>query len=307
MIFNKIVGHQKLAETLKKSQLGQAYLFSGPSGIGKKLMAQAVAQKILCNEHPAPCGKCPACLQVEKLTHPDLLLYSTDDTFIKVENIREILSFVNLRSFLNGPKVVIIDEAQKMNPQAANALLKTLEEPPENTYIILVTSNKGSMLTTILSRCQKFQFGSLSVAELQKIAPDTPPWAFDLSQGRLDILQKWLDPNKKELKDVSLKAFQSLADLRSQNPRTYDAFANLEALTEDKESAFFAITLWQHWIKQIFVNPENPMLQQVSKKMNPHSLLKISETLVQLERDVTANVNRKLAFENFFIGVKNQV
>ncbi|MBK9293341.1 MAG: DNA polymerase III subunit delta' [Oligoflexia bacterium] len=285
MIFDKIIGHKKIIEALKKSQFGQTYLFSGPSGVGKKLVARGFAQIIL---------------NTPNESHPDLLLYETDENQIKVENIRDILNFVSLKSFKGGPKVVIVDNCQKMNPQAANAFLKTLEEPPENTYFILITSNKGALLQTVLSRCQKIQFGTLSVSELKKIIPDAPLWALELSQGRLDILQKWLDPAKKELKDLCLKAFENFIE-----ESNYNAFIRIDSIVEDKETCFFAISLWQNWIKQVVLNKFSKSEASITNLTN-YKLLNLSEKLVQLEKDVNANVNRKLAFENFILETKKQ-
>src|ERR1700722_3470118 len=136
MIFDKIIGHEAQVESLRnvlrtnKDLPSRALLFSGPSGIGKKLVALGWAQGLLCKEEVKPCGKCSSCLRIENGNHPAILRVAlTEGATIKIEQIRDVQNFVSLQSFEGRGKVILIDDAQLMTPQASNSLLKTLEEP----------------------------------------------------------------------------------------------------------------------------------------------------------------------------------
>ncbi len=311
-LFSQILGHKPQLQALQSSQSGQAYLFTGPSGIGKKRAALALAQKILCPKPESPCGICPSCTRVSKLSHPDLFLLFPEEVTIKIDNIREIQNFVNLRSFEKHGKVVIIDECQKMTPQSANAILKTLEEPPENTHFILLSSNKGAVLSTIQSRCQKMHFGALDLSDVKKLAPDSPPWALELSQGRMDLLEKWTDESKKDLRHHFFQMFKDLP-----HSRAFEGFQGLELLNNEKETALFTLLLFNHWIKMILsiklgvaaTGPaeEIQAFNSLAQHFEIQDLLKLSTAIVILEKDIHANVNKKLAFENFWLDLRRAV
>lgn len=194
MIARAIRGQAPALELLERA-LGQdrvahAYAFVGPSGIGRKLTALAFAQALLCPSRaprsltrPSPppgreddaegvekdqmggCGSCSACRRVEARTHPDCLLVTPDGQTIKIEQIRELERLAALRP-LEGPrKIFIVDEADRMPPVTANALLKTLEEPPDRTVLILIISQLRALPPTVLSRCQVVRFAPLAEAE----------------------------------------------------------------------------------------------------------------------------------------------
>jgi DNA polymerase III subunit delta' len=316
IILDQVVGHTNLVANLKRAlkkrpHPGQGLLFAGPSGIGKKLIALGWAQGLLCEKDPAPCGKCSSCLRVAKRQHPDLLVTGPGDgATIKVETIRDIQKFISLKSFEGRAKVVIIDEAQTMGAQGANALLKTLEEPPEGSYFILVTSNRASILPTIQSRCQKILFGSLSQDELKKILPDTDDWVLELAQGRIDAAQKISDESFKEIRSNALKVLKEIFVAR-----TFEGFTSMEAFTEDRDTAQFAIQCWGQWIKAAaatalgakvqVARDEKAVIDSLAEKVSPSRLLKISEKILRLEQDLQSNINKSLAFEKFWLDTRN--
>ncbi len=180
----KIIGHEKEKELIRrfldKNYDSYTFLFEGKPSIGKKAVALQTAKAFLCEKNEAfGCNECQSCKLVlntisniyeneEVQTHPDLKVISPENSKeIKINQIREIIEFFKTKSPTG--KVVIIDEAEKMNVEASNALLKTLEEPPEKSMIILISSNPSKLLPTILSRVKKIRFKPLKKEEIIEI------------------------------------------------------------------------------------------------------------------------------------------
>jgi len=165
--FATIEGHDKPVKILKRAlanhTLAHAYLFSGEAGIGKKMTAFALAAAVHCgNAGPeGGCGACPACRKVAARGHPDVHLLIPDGEEIKIDQIRQVQADLSLKPFEGTKKVLIVDGAESMNQASSNAFLKTLEEPPGDALIILITALPQSLLATIRSRCQEIRFHSL--------------------------------------------------------------------------------------------------------------------------------------------------
>lgn len=180
MSFKAVLGHSREISILKSAFLSgkvpHSLLFSGPEGIGKRQAALAYAKLLNCsNSGEDACGTCPDCQMMDALTHPnllqvwptvkdkkdkDLLINTEEDGVIRIEQVREVQNALKYRVD-RGRKIVIIAAADKLMPQAANAFLKTLEEPPSDSVIILVSSKASDLLPTILSRCQRINFRPL--------------------------------------------------------------------------------------------------------------------------------------------------
>ena len=168
---------ERFRRAILRGRLASSFLFVGPPGIGKRTFAGKLAQTLLCIERDAelmePCQTCPSCRQVLAETHPDLLTLCkpADKSIIPVELIigpkerrmREGLCHdVSLKPFMGGRKVAIIDDADHLHKESANALLKTLEEPPPGSVMILIGTTASRQLPTIRSRCQTVRFSPLS-------------------------------------------------------------------------------------------------------------------------------------------------
>jgi DNA polymerase-3 subunit delta' len=147
-----------------KNEASHAYLFSGPKGTGKTDAALAFAAGLACPTHG--CAVCDTCGRVLRGIHPDVQVVSPDGVSILVDQVREINQEVSLRPFEARARCYVILEAETMNERAANAFLKTLEEPPGYVHFILVTNAPERVLSTIASRCQRVQFSRLSAATL---------------------------------------------------------------------------------------------------------------------------------------------
>ncbi|HEX5033272.1 MAG TPA: DNA polymerase III subunit delta', partial [bacterium] len=161
--------HHQLEEWRRAGRLPHALMFLGPEGIGKALVARHLATALLCSEKSAPCGACRSCELLAKDQHPDFFELKPESGRIKIDAVRELKRSFALPPLVSSARVVLIAEAHAMNAAAANALLKTLEEPPAATYFILGSHAAGWVPRTILSRCQKIRFSPLSHAELETL------------------------------------------------------------------------------------------------------------------------------------------
>jgi DNA polymerase-3 subunit delta' len=167
MPFSSIVGHDRQVTILKRAlandALAHAYLFSGESGIGKRMTAIALAAAVNCTAGGTDggCGECPPCRRVASGSHPDVHYITPDGEEIKIDQIRQVQGDLALKPFEGLKKTLVVDSAERMNQASANAFLKTLEEPPGDTLIILITSMPQSLLPTIRSRCQEIRFQPL--------------------------------------------------------------------------------------------------------------------------------------------------
>ena len=183
MGFPQIIGHEPqkefLQNSVRKNRVSHAYLFSGPEGVGKKLVAVGFAKLINCSEGAAgnlEC-ECVSCAKTEKGLNPDVLVFEyPGEKTIRVDHVRQdIERLIHLAPYENPYKVFIIDGAQRMNFNAQNAFLKTLEEPPPNSVIILITTLADLLMPTIRSRCQSVVFQPLEVAQVREFLEKEKP------------------------------------------------------------------------------------------------------------------------------------
>ena len=188
MAFGEICGHrallQLLARAVARDTLPPSLILAGPAGVGKRLVATALAQALNC-EQPRrgdgsasaadgvaglvldACGGCRACGRIARAVHPDVLLIGADDEGpITVDAVREAVEAMRYRPFEGRRRVLVIDGAERLVPQAQNALLKTLEEPPSSAQFLLVSARPDALLATVRSRCQRISFGRLATRDL---------------------------------------------------------------------------------------------------------------------------------------------
>jgi DNA polymerase-3 subunit delta' len=173
MPFSSLVGNERIKKLLRRAvargRVGQGLIMAGPEGVGKRQFALALAEALNC-ERPVDgdaCGVCLSCRKVAAREHPDVQVISPDGSFIKIGQMREMSREAQFRPFEGRRRVYIVDEADRMREEAANSILKTLEEPPASTAIVLVTSKPYALLETIRSRCQTLSFAPLTDGELE--------------------------------------------------------------------------------------------------------------------------------------------
>ncbi len=215
MTLASVYGQQRAVDALRAALRGgsvhHAYLFAGPEGVGKELAAVGLAQALTCPDKPLEgCGVCSSCTRIQRGSHPDVLwlmpdaerverglvgrsdLSGTPSRDIRVEQIRALQERLSLRGLESPRKIVIVASSEAMNPQAQNAFLKTLEEPPSDTTLVLLCSALDRLLPTIRSRCSKVHFGPLPldylaqrVQQERKLEPGTAALVAVMAGGSL--------------------------------------------------------------------------------------------------------------------------
>ncbi|MHB8763977.1 MAG: DNA polymerase III subunit delta', partial [Deferrisomatales bacterium] len=178
MGFDEVVGHERpirvLSRALASGRVPHAYLFWGPDGVGKELVARRTAQVLLCADPGAlararACGRCAPCGRVEAGSHPDLHVPVAKGASLSVAEVRTLQETLAYQAFERGRKVVILRQAFRMTREAGNALLKTLEEPPAGTHIVLLAHHRNQLLPTLVSRCQSLRFDPLPQGEVRRL------------------------------------------------------------------------------------------------------------------------------------------
>lgn len=178
MSWDQVRGHdgplRSLRAAFEAGRFGQANLFAGPDGVGKRLFAYELSKALLCDRPPAPlaaCDGCPACAQVAAGTHPDLFAVRTPPGKheLPIEDIREFCGKMAMKATRGGRKVGVVETADDFNAASANAFLKTLEEPPPGSLLVLLATDTDRQLPTILSRCQVVRFAPLGPVDLRAV------------------------------------------------------------------------------------------------------------------------------------------
>ncbi len=320
-LLNQLVGHrqtlQPLLDARARGRLASTLLFVGPSGVGKKLAAQALAQALVCertnDKNPEACGECGSCLRMAKGQSESLLQIEPDGAAIKVEQARDILQFVSLQK-LGRSRVIIVDQAHAMNPVAANALLKSLEEPPEGTYFILISPMAASVLPTIRSRSQTVRFRPLTADELKKvIGKDADEWVLASAQGSVETAQRLLE-SREEFQELETALMQFLSAAARQFPA--DEVSKLRDLLKDRGAqAYFASLLQsvfrdglrlQAGLKPL-ANKQVRELSQLASAIEPRRLNELAETSLYIEHEMARNIDRGLLLENFALSWRQAV
>jgi DNA polymerase-3 subunit delta' len=236
MAWHGILGHDDVADQFRRAigrgRLASSFLFAGPAGIGKMTFAVKLGQALLCQQRPEaaldPCERCPSCLQAAARTHPDLEIVAKpeDKSFLPLElfigdkehRMREGLCHrIGMKPFQGGRKIAIIDDADFLNAEGANCLLKTLEEPPPQSVLILVGTSPAKQLPTIRSRCQLIRFRPLRTEEVEELLLSgglvaEPSVAHRLAAHSEGSLQRAMELADAELWDFRDRLYQRLAE-----------------------------------------------------------------------------------------------
>lgn len=334
MAFREIVGHQRPIKWLQTAvtthHLGHAYLFHGEPTIGKRLTAMALAQYLHCEapqETPTPdaCGFCRSCHQISQTTHPDLLMIQPKDEQkanpkITIDQIRDIEHLVIYRPLVGTHKVCFIDQADSMTPESANALLKTLEDPPDHCLFLLISSRPEHLLPTIRSRCITLRFSPLSFASIYEyLKNQTDLEANDarliavFSEGRLGSALS-CDPT--ELK-VKLRQYWALllGEPTVSASRVMDMSEGLVKSNQIQEAIHWfwsglrdllLLTLDDSLPPTLFTDQETA-IRALARQMTPWSVLPLIDELNQLERGQQRNLNVQIGLEQFFFHLHDQL
>lgn len=318
MGFAEIVGHGRilsyLRAALRSGRLHHAYLFLGPEGVGKRTVALALAKAIHCEEARGDyCGRCVNCLRIADGNHPDVRLIEPlpDKKEIAIQQIRELERELGYRSFTGKRKIAVIDPANLMNTSAQNALLKTLEEPPEESLIILIASHAGSLLPTVRSRCLRLAFAPVprrEIAEFLKskrgLEQEDAEFLAAMSMGSIGVATS---VDKEELVEKRRKWWGMLDSLKAQGYPS--AMAAAEKLSADRVETLEFLRWAETWYRDRLVHSltgdagelVNPDLIGQSEKPSleddPGPLLSLISEVGRAGARIQRNLNRRMVLE----------
>lgn len=307
---------QSFYQQVMDDRLPHAIMLAGPKGLGKRHFARVMAYYLLCQSprSESACGRCKSCELNKAATHPDLLVVAPEEAgkAIRVDNIRALVEAQSKTAQQSGYKVVILEPAEAMNPNAANALLKTLEEPAAKTLLILVTDEPSALLPTIRSRCQIRSFAippreqslrwltplvsgtDYNAKELLALAGGAPLRARDLLQGdALEQQKKWLD----DLSRLTLGQTDPVAV--ADKWQKGDVAEQINWLI----SWLHDLLCWQVGAEVVPIEQLDADVQQNLKTLQPALLHRFQEKLLNCKRRLSsgANPNKQLLLEELLM------
>ncbi len=298
---------KRFKEMRGQDRLAHAYLFVGPKGSQKVETALAIAKMLNCQGPDIPedgfCGQCPACVKITKGNHPDVMVLERgEDASIKIEPIRALISRIQLRAFEAQYKIFILKDAETLTVEAANALLKTLEEPSKDSLLILTSSVIERILPTIRSRCQTVAFFALSSNALAEIMMRE-----GLSKEQAQCLSRFSEGCRGKAYDLWNKEF-----LKTKNA-AIDQFlqgtitdADLKTLASDTQEGKDVLSILMSWCRDIFLLKagagEERMvhadrlsdLKRYAAHYTDEHLKEILQTIVRTRKMVDDNFNVKI-------------
>jgi DNA polymerase III subunit delta' len=324
MGFSEILGHQRQTETLRlalaKGRLHHAYLFAGPEGVGKRTLALALAKAIHCAERVDDfCGQCANCARIEDGNHPDVRTIEPLEgkKEISIQQIREIEKQLNFRSFSGRKKIAVLDPATLMNLSAQTALLKTLEEPPQDSLLVLVATNTGGLLPTLRSRCLRLSFGPLQCAQLANylaskkgLKREEADFLAAMAMGSLGTALKI---DGKEMQEKRRVWIELLSSLKAGDYLA--ATVTAEGLAKDRDESLKFLEWAGSWYRDLMVHVVTrgsaglvnrdvlaPMEHESADDRLEHSLLLIAQ-IIEAAAGIQRNLNRRMVLENLLFNV----
>lgn len=342
-MFSQITGNERVKQLLRRmlasGRVPGALLFTGDEGVGKKLFAVEIAKALNCRapEGVEACGKCPACVRMSRFNFPqsedsddwkkiiwtdhgDVGMVVAPKRLLLVEQMRLIEGEANFRPFEGKARIFIVDDADKLNDPSANALLKTLEEPPPTSHIILITSRPAMLLPTIRSRCQSIRFSPLTTAEIEqhllknKLA--TPAEAGLRARAGNGSIGRALAGDLEsfmERRDAMLEVLTALA--------ISGDYSRLLRLAEEmneakhKDEYEFGLELLETLIRdalmlslgmsstQVINEDVLPQLQKISERIDSRSATAWISKIEELREQLIVNINRKPATDALFLSM----
>lgn len=329
LLFPSVLGHDTIKRHLFSAVLADAvshaYIFEGVAGVGRHTMANALAQTLLCTENRdaagnivgCGCGNCVGCQTVLSGNHPDLIRIGLpkDKTQIPVDTIRAFSSEIAIRPYYKGKKVVIISDADKMNPAAQNALLKTLEEPPAYAVIILIANSAAQLLSTVESRCVKITFQPLPSAlvaeELGKRGFDEAQIALGTTFSGGSLGAALYACADEVFADMRRDIYSLLADAPGRSASwLLEQEASLEAYKKDTDRL---LSLCESWYRDVLVaqtqGADVPLLnadyraeiERSAASYSPTALSNLIWLVSDLREKLEQNVNFSLSMDNLLL------
>ena len=324
--FHDIIGHDKVKDHLRKAieyhKISHAYILSGEEGMGKKTLADAFAMTLLCERSDKePCMQCHACKQMMSGNHPDVFRVTHEKPgSIGVDDIRtQINDTIYIKPYSSSYKIYLVDEAEKMTPQAQNALLKTIEEPPAYAVILLMTTNQELFLPTILSRCIQLKLRPLKDTQVSDYLKET----MGVPEEKADVFAAFARGNLG--KAIHLASSEEFGLLYRQilnllkNLKEMDISMLLDSikkLQEDQLDLHECLDFMQLWYRDILMfkvtkdintlifKEEYAKVSSLCQKSSYEGLELILNAIEKAKTRLDANVNADLALELMLLTMK---
>ncbi|MBO8138226.1 MAG: DNA polymerase III subunit delta' [Desulfotomaculum sp.] len=321
-----IIGHKQnihiLMKAVSENKVGHAYLFTGPDGVGKNTTALAFARALLCEDpiNGDSCNNCRHCRQVNKGNHPDLHEVIPTGAAIKLEQIHQLQKNIHYRSYQGGRQVYLIKKCDVLTAEAANSLLKTLEEPPGNAVFILISSRPYSLLPTILSRCQQFWFKPMSIQQivqgLKRYSDVDDEKAEMIAAMAGGSLGRALALTGEDIKNSRKKVLEILEKIYSGS--IIDLLQQSAELADNREMAVEWIDLIQLWLRDLLVWKQTgdrsliinrdlvEELEKWSIRYNLHCLVDMMEEMERARSRLEARGNIRLVLDALFLSCRRR-
>ncbi|HLZ32949.1 MAG TPA: DNA polymerase III subunit delta' [Nitrospira sp.] len=333
MPFQNIIGHHltiaSLQTAVARERLAHAYLFHGEDAIGKRATALCFAQALNCEGHSSgaaidACGSCRSCRQIEARTHPDFFIIEPDSELatpqIKIEQVREIEQQIMYRPLIGERKICLIDEADRMTIGAANALLKTLEEPPDHSLFLLISSRPAALPVTIRSRCQSLRFATPARTQIEAaliLKREMPPADARLlaiiSEGRIGEALS-ADP-----KDTRARQQELLELVRPQSVQSITTVLSAAEALAKADRAPEILAWLARWIRDLVIVQiggdrdqllhldDLPTLEAYARYAKTDALLDLLQDIEKTEQQATRHLNLHMALENILLRLRDAV
>lgn len=326
--FNNVIGHEEiirhLQNAIKTGKISHSYIFAGEPGSGKRLLAGIYAMTLQCEAGGEnACGKCESCKRAIGKNHPDIIMVKHEKpNTISIDEIREqVVNDVDIKPYSSPHKIYIIPDAEIMTPQAQNALLKTIEEPPEYAVIMLLTSNIDGLLPTIRSRCVRLDLKVVDDGLVKKYLMEhlhIPDYQaeIDASFAHGSIGKAKEAATSQEFADITQKALKILKYADSME--VYELTEAIKNLSSEKQNINDYLDIFQFWFRDVlmfkatreidnlvFKQEINYIREQASQR-SYENLEKILEALDKTKVRLRANVNTELALELLFLTIREK-
>ncbi|MCM1158575.1 MAG: AAA family ATPase [Bacteroidales bacterium] len=327
--YSDIIGHEDIVKHFKSSiELGKvshAYILNGEKGSGKRTLAGIVAKSLQCEGgSPDPCGACKSCMQAETGNQPDIIWVKHEKpSVISVDEIRsQIVNDIDLKPYSSKYKIYIVPDSQLMNPQAQNALLKTLEEPPEYAVIMLLTNNVDKFLPTILSRCIVLNFKPVEPLHMMEylvsqldVDQAKARFCTDFAQGNLGkAVRLAISPDYNEIKEDSIRILRRIQDMGMEEITL--AVKNMGKYKLDIADYIDIMTMWFRDIlmvkisnspNKILFKEEFSTMKKQASKVSYEGIEEILQAMDKLKIRLEANVNFDIAMELMLLTMKENM
>jgi DNA polymerase-3 subunit delta' len=323
MTFAGIVGHDRVVRGLRAAvaagRPAHAYLITGPVGVGKATLARAFTASLVCeaSRDGDACGVCAQCTRVEAGTHPDVrqVTREEDRRDIRTEQARDVTRWLTLRPLMSARKVAVIDDAECLNEHGQNALLKTLEEPPGASVLLLLAAHASLLLPTVRSRCQRVRLDALPAALLDRlladrgVAADVRATVVPRAEGSPGRAVALLDDPRG---DARLRMLTALG--RLDGAAAHELSAVAQALgRDDADVALETALSWYRDLLALAVGEGEttlrnvdalPALRTVAARTAVPAVLGALETVCDTIRTIEQNANRVLALETMLLALR---